>query len=63
MTTPQEPKGVVIADDRLPEGEYKLQKTYRIYEDGVWRELKLRVARGVIRDVKQRREPRQGREL
>jgi hypothetical protein len=59
MTTPQEPKGVVIADGE----KLRTDKVFRIYEDGHWRELQLRVARGVIRDVTNRREPRPGREI
>ncbi len=55
-----EPKHVSLADPLKP--KQRTDKAFRILDDGRIRELRLRVARGVIRDV-ENREPRPGREL
>lgn len=57
MSTHREPDGVVIADGE----DLRTQKTFRVIENGRWRELTLRVARGVIRDVPNR-EPKANKE-
>lgn len=53
MTHPnREPAGVILADQEAD--VLRTDRVFRIIEDGRWRELRLRVARGTIRDVETR---------
>lgn len=56
---PPEPDGVTFEDGT----ELRHEDCWLIQDRGRTRELRLRVARGVIKDIKPNREPRDGREL